>query len=326
MFQRNYTMNTTRRKLLFTISATLASLPLSKAIAATENFNIPADVIGNFQYIYSDSGYREEFYNFLVNVFHLYPENELHSLIQHLTQQNQTDKDIYKKLQRNIADLKPLLGDITYALPTLFKQKKLLAEQTSQIIDTKKPYENYLEIGSTGRYLDTLEEKFILQGDRFFLTDKPASYSPVDIIDRGQILKAGTDIQLNNYNVDLLQTISKKSLDLVTAFIGFHHCPINLREPFITSIRETMSDKAMLILRDHDAHNNKMQRMAALAHDVFNAGTHESWQTNEKELRNFYSLAELEQMMVRFGFKPLNKKLYQKGDPTLNALMAFQKA
>ncbi|GAB6069657.1 hypothetical protein JCM30760_07540 [Thiomicrorhabdus hydrogeniphila] len=319
-------MTTTRRELLLTIGAALASLPLTNVIAATEKFNLPSDVIGNFQYIYSNNGYRQEFYDFLVNVFHLYPEDELHSVIHLLTKQNNNDQEIYKKLQQNLARIKPLLADITYALPALSKQKQLLAQQTTQLIDTKIPYENYLEIGSTGRYLDTLEEKFTIQGERFFLTNKPAGYTPVEILDRGQIFKAGIDIDLNNYQTDLAKTIPNQSLDLVSVFIGFHHCPVDQREAFISSIRDAMSHNAMLILRDHDAHNQKMRRMAALAHDVFNAGTHETWQTNQEELRNFYSLAQLEQMMIQFGFKPLGKKLYQPGDPTLNALMAFQKA
>ncbi|OUR65985.1 hypothetical protein A9Q79_02690 [Methylophaga sp. 42_25_T18] len=276
--------------------------------------------------MYNNSSHRDEFYAFLTNVFHLYPEDKLHELIYKLNQQELVDQSIYKKLQDNLPDLKPLFADLTYAIPALSKQKKIIAEQTSQLVDSNKRYDGYLEVGSTGRYLDSLEETLDIKGDTFFLTDKRATYSPIDIVDRGQIAKAGKDIDLENYNSNLNNYIPNKSIDLATVYIGFHHCPLDLREEFITSIRDTMKDDAPLILRDHDAHNEKMSRMVALAHDVFNMGTNETWTYNDDELRNFYSLAELEAMMNQFGFKSDSRKIYQKGDPTLNALMVFRKS
>ena len=65
--------------------------------------------------------------------------------------------------------------------------------------------------------------------------------------------------------------------------------------------------------------------MVALAHDVFNMGTKESWNYNDRELRLFYSLAELDELLIRYGFKSNGQQLYQEGDPTLNALMHYKK-
>jgi len=318
-------MNNTRRELLLGIGLTLATAPLVKVLAATAAFDISRDTVGNFNYIYNNSSYRDEFYTFLTNVFHLYPEDKLHELIYKLNQQELLDQSIYKNLQASLPELKPLFADFTYAIPALSKQKKIIAEQTSQLVDSNKRYDGYLEVGSTGRYLDSLEETLDIKGDTFFLTDKRATYSPIDIVDRGQIAKAGKDIDLENYDSKLSSHIPNKSIGLATVYIGFHHCPLTLREEFITSIRDTMKDDAPLILRDHDAHDEKMSHMVALAHDVFNMGTNETWAYNDAELRHFYSLAELETMMNQYGFKSDDRKIYQQGDPTLNALMVFRK-
>ena len=52
-------------------------------------------------------------------------------------------------------------------------------------------------------------------------------------------------------------------------------------------------------------------------------GTLESWSYNENELRNFYALETLDTLLSRHGFTSNGKRLYQRGDPTLNALMAY---
>ena len=99
-----------------------------------------------------------------------------------------------------------------------------------------------------------------------------------------------------------------------------------IREEFITSIRDVLKPDANMILRDHNVHDETMWRMVALARDVFNMGNNESWQYNENELREFYSLETLDDMLRKYGFRSDGAKLYQDGDPTLNALMLYRKA
>ncbi|CAA0079110.1 Uncharacterised protein [Zhongshania aliphaticivorans] len=283
------------------------------------------DLGGNFSYIYHRDELREQFYHFLVNVFHLYPEQELHKLIQSVATSYSADKAIYQQLQQNLGNIKPFLSELTFALPALAKQKETMREQTCSLLDTNRRYEGYLEIGSTGRYLDTLEESLDIVGERFFIAEQLPSYSLADMLDRGQIIEAGHSIPLADYSPALASTIPKQSLDLVTVYIGLHHCPPSLREQFIGSIRDAMKPGAYLVVRDHDAHNEDMQAMVGLAHDVFNMGTNESWDYNNKELRHFYSLAFLDDWLSRSGFKSNGEKLYQHGDPTRNALMLYQK-
>jgi hypothetical protein len=68
-----------------------------------------------------------------------------------------------------------------------------------------------------------------------------------------------------------------------------------------------------------------MWRMAALAHDTFNAGTDQPWQVNESELRNFYSLEFITRYLAELGLVQDGPVYFQRGDPTRNGLMGFNK-
>ncbi len=314
-------MNLSRRELLQAFAAVAALWPL-RAISATA----AADAEGNFRFVYANPQLRAEFRKFLVNVFHLYPEDDLHELIRLTSMAHGTDESTYRALQEELGEIKPFLADLTYALPALKKQKKEMAAQTATLLATNDRLEGYLEIGSTGRYLDALEETLRIRGDRFFVSNIEPSYSPVDMLDRGQLPKAGAFIPLADYKMNLSGTIPPNSLDLVTVYIGFHHCPIPLRESFFASIREAMSAEGRLIVRDHNVHNEQMWHLVALAHDVFNMGTKETWSFNADERRHFYPLTELHAMLTKAGFKTDGRRLVQDGDPTMNTLMLYRKA
>lgn len=279
----------------------------------------------NFRYVYGDATRREAFLPFLENVFHLYPEQQFHQAIADAVSQYESDRDIYESLMLQLPALKPMLADLTMALPALNKQKTIMAEQTLALLDERREIEGYLELGSSGRYLDALEEQLNIVGPRIMVTNQGATYSPVDVIDRGQIMKAGTDILLENYAVDLSKHVTPSSLDMVTVYIGFHHCPLALRDPFFDTIRTVLKPNGLLIVRDHDAHSEQMHHVVALAHDVFNLGTNETWVYNEAEFRAFYALDDLIGRLKQHGFTHDGRRLFQQGDPTRNALMLFRK-
>lgn len=303
----------------------LAAAPFRKLLAASSAGAGLDTADSNFRYIYGNTDYKGEFHDFLANVFHLYPEDAFHRLIAASSQKHSTDHDIYLELQQDLDQVKPFLSELTYALPALNKQKSEMADQTQSLLSDDRRFENYLEVGSNGRYLDELEERFDIEGERFFVSERAPSYSVTDMIDRGQVFMAGEYIALDDYQAAIAQTIPPNSIDLATVYIGFHHCPLPLREQFIGSIREVIKPGGCMILRDHNVHDEKMLKMVALAHDVFNMGTAESWDYNERELRHFYSLAELDAMLVKYGFKSDGRQLYQAGDPTLNSLMLYRK-
>lgn len=312
-----------RRECIIRLGALLAT-PLAGRTWADELVNLTADV-GNFRYVYANPQLRDEFLNFLINVFHLYPEDELHQALTRLCQSNETDQQVYEALQYEMADIRPFLGALRYAIPALKKQKAVMADQTIMLVDPKARYDGHLEIGSTGRYIGILEDRLDITGDVFLLHTEEAGYGPEDIVERGQIAKIGTHIDMGNYSTEFASIIPVNSLDMVTVFIGFHHCPMPKRREFISSVRSVISPGGTLILRDHDVYNEDMWRMAALAHDTFNAGIDESWQFNSDELRNFYSLRFIIEYIEDLGFKHGGQLHFQPGDPTRNGLTAFTK-
>jgi len=265
------------------------ALPFTGRALAGASDSIDA-AVGNFRYIYSNPELRRDFLDFLTNVFHLYPEQDFHDVLIKLSTVDASDEQVYVALQEELSDIQPFLGVFRYAIPALKKQKAIMADQTQMLLHPESRYEGHLEIGSTGRYISVLEDRLDIVGDIFLLHTEEGGYGPEDIVERGQISKIGTHIDMGNYTTEFARVIPKNSLDLVTVYIGFHHCPIAKREEFISSVIDVIRPGGKLILRDHDAHNEDMWRMAALAHDTFNAGIDETWQFNEGELRNFYSL------------------------------------
>ncbi|MCH2533517.1 MAG: class I SAM-dependent methyltransferase [Bdellovibrionales bacterium] len=316
---------------LTTISALMFALPYRDLLAAAKqgikNGQLVLDKdIGNFAYIYGNDSFKQEFYPFLINVFHLFPEKEMHQLIDQVSQDRKTDREIYRTLQSRIHEIKPMLGDLTFALPALKKQKEEMGRQAIKLLKGKKTFSGYFEIGTTGRYIGHLEDILDINGPIFLSHEKAATYSPVDIVERGQLSKIGEFVPLNNYEVDYTKDIPKNSIDLATVYIGFHHCPVKLRDQFLSTIRDILRPGGQLIVRDHNVFNEKMWRIVALAHDIFNMGTNETLAYNESEIRKFYSHEHLDQMMLKNGFKTDGIKLYQQGDPTLNGLMLYTKA
>ncbi len=305
-------------KTFLLFSASIMAFPSAAISNLTE-------VKSNFKRIYSNSTLKASFYKFLQNVFNLYPEEKIHQLIANTTQEKATDKEIYTTAQAKLGDIKPFYSIFSHQLPSLFKQKDEMAKQAVTLLGKGTTYNGYLEIGSLGRYLDYLEEACTIKGDRYYADGKKPSYSIPDMIDRGQITLGATYIPMTDYHTDYTKSIPKDSLDLVTVYIGFHHCPVDLRVSFISSIRDVLRVGGKLVLRDHDCDTEDQATLVALAHDVFNMGTNETWKYNSEEIRNFYSLTFITNFIVQLGFTFNKQTLFQEGDPTKNALMLFTK-
>jgi len=313
-----------RRHLLAGLGALLAAALSPRLLAGTQTDR--ASQVGNFRYISSNPELRRQFLDFLSNVFHLYPEHEFHQALTRLALPGVSDQQIYLALQEELAEIRPFLAALRYAIPALAKQKSIMADQTVSLLDRSARYDGHMEIGSTGRYISVLEDRLKISGDIFLLHTREAGYGPEDIVERGQIGKIGIHLDMGNYATEFASIIPRNSLDLVTVYIGFHHCPLDQRGEFVSAVRDVIRPGGKLILRDHDAYNEDMWRMAALAHDTFNAGTDQSWQVNENELRNFYSLEYIIAYLAELGLKQGGPVLFQHGDPTRNGLMVFTKA
>ena len=298
---------------------------VSTKLFANNLLNSSSAIRSNFKYIYTNIKLKNQFFLFLKNVFNLYPEKEFHQLIAETTLSKNTDKEIYTTTQSKLDDISPILSSVRYQLPALMHQKNEMSKETVALLGEGSTYNGYLEIGSSGRYLDYLEESITIEGKRYYADGRKPKYSFTEMVERGQIAVGAEYIQFTNYETKFSEYVPVNSLELVTIYIGFHHCPLELRTQYISSIKDTMKVGGKLILRDHNCDTEDQKVLVALAHDVFNLGVNESWEYNHKEVRNFYSLDFICNFVENIGFKFTNKTLYQKGDPTKNALMVFTK-
>ncbi len=282
---------------------------------------------GNFHRIYTDTKLSDRFYLFLQNVFHLYPEDLFHQLIIDLVSEYDTDQEIYKNLLKRIPDIKPILSELTYAIPALRKQKLVMADQSMEFLGATTSIDGYTEIGSPGRYFSELRGRVNIGGAIFIINDIAPSYSPADIAERRGIWKIGSFIPMGEYDAFAADQIPDDSIDLVTNFIGFHHCPTDRLEGFVGSIHRVIRPGGRLLLRDHDVDSPGMEYFVALAHDVFNAGVSLSWEENHRQIRLFRSIDEWTKYLESAGFERASeRRLAQELDPTENLMVEFVKA
>jgi hypothetical protein len=61
---------------------------------------------GNFRAIYLDPRLRGQFFLFLRNVFHLYPEEDFHELIEKMARRGMTDREIYELILAELPEIK----------------------------------------------------------------------------------------------------------------------------------------------------------------------------------------------------------------------------
>ncbi|GGC61650.1 FAD-binding protein [Undibacterium terreum] len=276
-----------------------------------------------FHTVYKDPLMADKFYAFLQNIFHLYPEDRFHTLIKQSIAQHKDDESIYRALQAGLPAISPPLSLLRYALPSLRAQKEEMGLQTAELLGKKVKFADYVEIGSTGRYVNALRKHLHLSGGVTLVHDKEASNSPVDIVERGQLGKIGKFVPLNDYApLDL----PPASADLVSCYVGLHHMEPEKLQPFLASIARTLRPGGYFILRDHDVTSPEMDAFVSLAHCVFNAGLEEPWATNAAELRFFESLETWIQRVEAVGLSHTGARIVQAGDPSDNVLLAFRRA
>jgi FAD/FMN-containing dehydrogenase len=275
-----------------------------------------------FHSVYGNVEWADRFYRFLQNVYRLYPEDRFHTLILEGVERFADDESIYRHLQKELPKIKPALADLTFALPSLRKQKAEIARQTVDILGGPRDIDGYVEIGTPGRYVKTLASSLRLRGPLVLVNDTEPSFSPVDLAERGQFTKLGSFIPLADYE-PLPASIADASCDLVTCFIGLHHIPGERVDPFLRSIHRVLRPGGTFVVRDHDVRDFAMDQFVALAHTVFNAGLMAPWETNKNELRLFGPLTAWSRHLAKAGLVDTGKRLLQANDPTANTLMSF---
>jgi hypothetical protein len=285
-----------------------------------------ASTKSEFKAVFNDTKWSDDFYRFLQVIFHLYPEDKFHQLIKEETAANKTDEEIYKSIQSKLPGIKTFLSELTYALPALKKQKKEITRQTLGLLGGVKQIDGYAEIGSTGRYISQLRKEVKVVEPIYLINDLAPTNSPGDIMERGQLGKLGTFINVNNYESISAADIADESLTVVTCYIGLHHCPVANLAGFVQSIYRILRPGGSFIIRDHDVKTAEMATFVSLVHTVFNIGLNETWDFEMRDFKNFKSADDWSAIISEAGFKDAGKRILQDKDPSDNTLMLFTKA
>jgi FAD/FMN-containing dehydrogenase/SAM-dependent methyltransferase len=283
----------------------------------------PHVMTSHFKDVYNNPDARGRFYMFLKNIFNIVPADKLHALITEAAASNSTDKDIYCAVQKGLPAITPALSLFRYALPALADQKSEMGNQSEELARYRaRPFVDYVEIGTTGRYVKALQRRLDLEGSVTLVNDKAPTMSPTDIVERGQLRKLGSFKSLDNYQP---LSLPSNSADLVSCFVGLHHMSPEKLEPFVASVARVLRTGGMFILREHDVTTPEVDTFVSLAHAVFNAGLGEAWETNIAEERHFASVATWIERMAVHGLRATGLELTQAGDPSDNILLAFVK-
>ena len=67
-----------------------------------------------FHQVYGDTIWRDRFYLFLQNIFHLYPEDRFHAVIMQACNEHEDDAAIYERVQSLLPDIRPAFRDLRY--------------------------------------------------------------------------------------------------------------------------------------------------------------------------------------------------------------------
>ena len=205
-----------------------------------------------FHAVLNHSDWHDKLYLFLQNIFHLYPEDKFFILIKELSRGFDNDNETYNAIQQQIKSIKPLLSELTYAVPALRTQKAEMLKQTRQLLGMRNQFDGYVEMGSTGRYFSVLKKHMSFTGKQYFIHESPPSNSPPDLLDRGQFKFEGQYLPLNDYAAITPEQIPDNSIELFTCYIGLHHITLDRLDAFIASIVRVLKPGGVFILRDHD--------------------------------------------------------------------------
>lgn len=219
--------------------------------------------------------------------------------------------------------------DPYYQLKALAYQKDVLSSQALELLNRDKKINGCVEIGAPATYISKLKKNISFEGKTYAVLDQESkihvaqasSYSPA------KKFKAYDQyVPLNNYEPISEKDIPSNSVDLVVCFIGLHHIPVDKIDAYIASIHRILRPGGTFLLRDHDVKDKDMHALVDAVHSVFNIIVDRvSYKDNQEEIRNFQSMDYWISKVQPYGFSIGKDRLLQKGDPSSNTMMAFEK-
>ncbi len=283
-----------------------------------------------FQALKDNPGFRREFRKFIRNVFLNLHEDGFLQLVDQVLDKERDRESIYQSLEKTIASAQPnVISGVYYSLKALISQRAVLKKQLQELLGEGFSANGYVEIGFPGRMVSTMQQVVDLSGK---ITVVNTQESLLDYIQSGFPRPYHMFVPLDEY-APLTSSLDRSSVDLISCFIGLHHCPEEKLDSYVQSISEVLRPGGSFILRDHDATSPMLIAMASLAHSTFNLGTGVPWQgamdghDEKNEERNFQSLTYWDSLMKRHGLMRSEdvSPLIRPGDPTMNSLVRYVK-
>jgi len=237
-----------------------------------------------------------------------------------------SDEEWYEKLIERIPQIKSWKHPFN-VIASLQHQKKILSAQARTLLGDKVVVNGYVEIGTPGTYLTSMQHFLIAKGKRYIINDvqrwsdylQGYSLNPLN-----KFSPYDSFVEMHDYDPIPEDKIPSKSVDLVVCFIGLHHIPLEKLENFIASIQRILRPGGTFLLRDHDACTPELLSITYAAHSIFNViATEETLETEKAEYRNFQPLAYWITALEKQGFYVDDQRLLQEGDPTKNTLLKF---
>ncbi len=270
---------------------------------------------------------RKAFRGFINNVFMQVDCDKLYDLIDDILKYCDSNAEIYRELKKRVPE-EIGYGAITKIRQILKSLDTIKHDLTAQAVASLPPglkYNGLVEIGYPGRFVKSFKEQLDITGT---ITAVHEAQSITDHIQVGAIRPNDKFVPLD-YSAPKLQSIDRKSADIVTCFVGLHHFTPKALDSFLKQVRGILRDGGHFLLVDHDARSQDEVDMAAMAHSIFNAVTGVSEEDEASEVRHFKPMSEWVQILAKYGLEvdmvgPDIEQI-RKGDPSRNRMLSFKK-
>lgn len=272
---------------------------------------------------------QKKFSGFLTNVLVKIEPKKFYALLADVLKTNDTEEEIYAQMLKRMSEIQPgFVDNVKLSLKSLNDIQHDLTEQVADLTKhiSDKPINGIMEIGYPARFIKPLRARLNIQGPAYVVNYDPQSLAdlaqcgfprPYDMFD---MIKGNG----REYKPLDPQKFPDNSVDMVTCFIGLHHVPANELDDFLASIRRVLRPGGKFMLVDHDAHDPTSHLMAELAHRTFNMVNGVPLQSELKELRNFKSIKEWQEILQKHGFEcQTATPKVRTNDPSLNSMLCF---
>ena len=293
---------------------------------------------------------KSKFAKFLTTIFYQLDEKKVFALMEKLlADPEKSDSQVYQELLAQIDSAKKTFP-ILSKLKSLYVLKSGMAKQAAQLMKqfSKERFHDYMEIYDR-RYAKNLRSTVGLPlNGKVIGVSNSAEVAAADRIQASSLFSKYPYTQhepLNDPGCDdpflhpemsykpISDAVKDNSIDLIGCLGGLHHTPPDRVEAFIDSMHRKLRPGGVILMRDHNVDQVKdltaqeVKAIAAVVHSFVNAADGVEWKIEEKEVREFKSVAEWVRLMEKHRFTCLsNDRLVLKDDTTENALFGFVKS